>query len=71
MARQAHRSGLVAAVGGNVGVVTAGTLGGVMLWPEAELRGVAESAGFVLPQRPHTGTPAKLNGLQDLSGVRR
>lgn len=46
---QAHHSGLVCAAGGEVGVVTASTRGAVVLWPEAELRGISEAAGFVLP----------------------
>ena len=46
---QAHHSGLVCAAGGEVGVVTASTRGTVVLWPEAELRGNSEAAGFVLP----------------------
>ncbi|KAK9845513.1 hypothetical protein WJX81_008391 [Elliptochloris bilobata] len=45
----AHHSGLVCAAGGEVGVVTASARGTVVLWPEAELRGMSEAAGFVLP----------------------
>jgi hypothetical protein len=46
---QAHRSGLACAAGGEVGVVSASANGTVVLWPEAELRGMSEAAGFVLP----------------------
>ena len=46
---QTHRSGLVQAVGGDSGVITRGCFGTITLWPEAELRSLAEAAGFVLP----------------------
>lgn len=56
MAVQAHRGGLVHAVGSGATMVTAGRFGAVTLWPEAELRSIAEGAGFVLPNRAAHGT---------------
>lgn len=52
---QAHRGGLLHAVGCGATMVTAGRFGAVALWPEAELRSIAESAGFVLPTRAPPG----------------
>ena len=49
---QAHRGGLVHAVGFGSAVVTAGMYGTITMWPEAELRSIAEAAGIVLPQQP-------------------
>ncbi len=48
---QAHRGGLVHAMGCGATMVTAGRFGAITLWPEAELRSIAEGAGFVLPTR--------------------
>ena len=52
---QAHRGGLVQAVGSGATMVTASRYGAVTLWPEAELRSIAEGAGFVLPTRAPSG----------------
>jgi hypothetical protein len=52
VAPQAHRGGLVHAVGFGSAIVTAGMYGTITMWPEAELRSIAEAAGFVLPQQP-------------------
>ena len=52
---QAHRGGLVHAVGSGAAMVSAGRFGAITLWPEAELRSIAEAAGFVLPTRAPTG----------------
>ena len=46
------------AMGSGATMVTAGRFGAITLWPEAELRSIAEGAGFVLPTRAaveHTG----------------
>ena len=48
---QAHRGGLVHAVGSGAAMVSASRFGAITLWPEAELRSIAEAAGFVLPTR--------------------
>ena len=57
---QTHRSGLVQAVGGDSGVITRGRFGTITLWPEAELRSLAEAAGFVLPPpAPHASGNAR------------
>jgi hypothetical protein len=48
---QAHRGGLAHAVGSGASIVTASVYGSVIMWPEAELRSVAEAVGFVLPMR--------------------
>ncbi len=59
---QAHRGGLVHAMGSGTTMVTAGRFGAITLWPEAELRSIAEGAGFVLPTRAaveHTGEVAR------------
>jgi hypothetical protein len=59
MTVQAHRGGLLHAVGCGATMVTAGRFGAVTLWPEAELRSIAEGAGFVLPTRaPHGVEPS-------------
>ena len=55
MTVQAHRGGLLHAVGCGATMVTAGRFGAVTLWPEAELRSIAEGAGFVLPTRAPPG----------------
>ena len=52
---QAHRGGLVQASGSGATMVTASRYGTVILWPEAELRSIAEGAGFVLPSRAPPG----------------
>ena len=52
LSEQAHRGGLAHAVGWGTAIVTAGMYGTITAWPEAELRSIAEAAGFVLPQRP-------------------
>ena len=66
---QAHRSGLVQAVGFDSGVITCGNFGSITLWPEAELRAVAEAAGFILPPPAHAAKPkAALTGI-DMSSV--
>ncbi len=52
ISKQAHRGGLAHAVGWGTAIATAGAYGTITLWPEAELRSIAEAAGFVLPQRP-------------------
>jgi len=41
----------VHAMGCGATMVTAGRFGAITLWPEAELRSIAEGAGFVLPTR--------------------
>lgn len=46
---QAHRSGLVLAIGANTGIITCGIFGSVMWWPEAELRSTFQAAGLSLP----------------------
>ena len=51
MAVQAHKSGLQHLVGGEVGLVSLGTFGSIMLWPVAELRALAENSGLLLPNR--------------------
>jgi len=38
-------------VGSGACIVTAGRLGSIIMWPEVELRSVAEAVGFVLPTR--------------------
>ena len=48
---QAHKSGLQHLVGGEVGLVSLGTFGSIMLWPVAELRALAETSGLLLPSR--------------------
>lgn len=48
---QAHRSALACAVGGSIGVISAGVFGSIMLWPEAEIRSLAEAQGFMLPEK--------------------
>ena len=48
---QAHRSALACAVGGSIGVISAGVFGSIMLWPEAEIRSMAEAQGFMLPEK--------------------
>lgn len=53
---QAHKGGLVQAVGSEATMVTASRYGAVILWPEAELRSIAEGAGFVLPTRAPPST---------------
>lgn len=46
---QAHRSGMVTAIGANTGIITCGIFGSVMWWPEAELRSSVVAAGMRLP----------------------
>ncbi|KAL3162493.1 hypothetical protein ABBQ32_010154 [Trebouxia sp. C0010 RCD-2024] len=46
---QAHRSGMVSAIGANTGIITCGIFGSVMWWPEAELRSSVEGADIRLP----------------------
>ncbi|KAK9862943.1 hypothetical protein WJX84_012116 [Apatococcus fuscideae] len=48
---KAHRSALACAVGGSIGVISAGVFGSIMLWPEAEIRSLAEAQGFMLPEK--------------------
>ena len=43
------------AVGSGAAMVSAGRFGAITLWPEAELRSIAEAAGFVLPTRAPPG----------------
>ena len=43
------------ASGSGATLVTASRYGAVILWPEAELRSIAEGAGFVLPTRAPPG----------------
>ncbi len=43
------------AAGSGATMVTASRYGAVTLWPEAELRSIAEGAGFVLPSRAQPG----------------
>ena len=43
------------AVGSGAAIVSAGRFGAITLWPEAELRSIAEAAGFVLPTRAPPG----------------
>lgn len=38
-------------MGSGASIVTASVYGSVIMWPEAELRSVAEAVGFVLPTR--------------------
>lgn len=38
-------------MGSGACIVTAGRLGSIIMWPEVELRSVAEAVGFVLPTR--------------------
>ena len=63
---QAQKGGLVHAVGSGSAIVTSGRFGSIMLWPEAELRSVAEAAGFVLPPPRSTG-PATSDAPHQLS----
>lgn len=53
ISQQAHRGGLAHAVGFGSAIVTAGMYGTITMWPEAELRSIAEAAGFVLPKNPY------------------
>ena len=39
---------MVTAIGANSGIITCGTFGSVMWWPEAELRSCVEAAGMSL-----------------------
>ena len=59
---QAHRGGLVQAAGSGATMVTASRYGAVTLWPEAELRSIAEGAGFVLPTRAQPGISSSGGG---------
>ena len=55
---QAHRSGMVLAIGANSGIVTCGIFGSIMWWPEAELRSSLEAAGLSLPgEEQSQGSP--------------
>lgn len=55
---QAHRSGMVLAIGANSGIVTCGIFGSIMWWPEAELRSSFEAAGLSLPREEQSqGSP--------------
>ena len=58
---QAHRSGMVSAIGANSGIITCGIFGSVMWWPEAELRSCIEAAGMILPGESNPGGTANLN----------
>ena len=68
---QAHRGGLVHAVGSGAAMVSASKFGAITLWPEAELRSIAEAAGFVLPTRapPSVGTSGAVTRQATISQV--
>ncbi len=48
---EAHRSGLQMCVAGDSGLVSVGAHGSIMVWPEAELRSAAHTAGLQLAAR--------------------
>jgi hypothetical protein len=57
-------------VGCGSAIVTAGRFGSVMMWPEAELRSIAEAAGFVLPPPlPSGNVPGELGARLSVSEV--
>ncbi|DBB01174.1 hypothetical protein WJX77_003342 [Trebouxia sp. C0004] len=70
---QAHRSGMVSAVGANAGLITCGVFGSIMWWPEAELRSCVKAAGMRLPseERVRSFTAGKESPRSAMSKVLR